>query len=113
MYKKIRNRYRRIKWWFMRANGKMPPCDWWDYHCTLVKNIEQGLTGLLYEGVTDWDAHKKEKEELEFILAWAKEWLDDMYSNHRVHTPEKQKELDDKTKKAFRLLAKNLYFLWD
>ena len=73
---KIRNSFKRIKWWFQRANGKVTPDEWWDFKYSLTDYIKQGLEGLLYEGSTDWDApyHKEEKEDLEFILDWAKKF---------------------------------------
>lgn len=132
--KRIRNRYRAIKYWFMRANRKLPPCDWWDYKYTLANFIEQGLEGLLYEGNTDWDCdyHKQEKKDLEFILQWAKEFplyesgimaqdaddfvhLSTMFSGKEVfiYTKEDWEAFDKKTKKAFTLLAKNIHTLWN
>ena len=54
-FRQIRNKFRQIKWWFMRANRKLPPCDWWNYKYTLADFIAQGLEGLLCQGVTDWD----------------------------------------------------------
>ena len=134
MVKRIRNRFRRIKWWFWRANRKLPPCDWWDYKYTLADFIRQGLTGLLYEGVTDWDCdyHKKEKKDLEFVLQWATEfpWYESAIvatdnedladlkkkfpaDSYMVITEEQAKEFDKRTEKALKLLAKNIHTLWD
>lgn len=118
----------------MRANRKLPPCDWWDYKYTLANFIEQGLEGLLYKGNTDWDCdyHKQEKKDLEFILQWAKEFplyesgimaqdaddfvrLNTMFSGKEVfiYTKEDWEAFEKKTKKAFTLLAKNIHTLWD
>ena len=131
-FRQIRNGCRRIKWWFQRANGKLPPCDWWDYKYTLADFIRQGLEGLLHEGVTDWENpyHKKEKKDLEFVLQWAKDFpkyesgivaLDatdwgimqmtnpDLF----VYTEEEYREFEKRTKKAFGLLAKHYHTLWD
>lgn len=116
----------------MRANGKLPPCDWWDYKYTLAEFIEQGIDGLLNQGVTDWDSdyHKQEKEDLEFVLEWARDFpkyesgiiaLDaEDWGRMRVMDPdiyvyskEEAKEFDERTKKAFELLARNIHTLWD
>lgn len=134
MLKRVRNRFRSVKWWFMRANGKVPPCDWWDYKYTLAEHIRQALTGLLYEGMTDWDnpIHKKEKEDLEFVLKWATEfpWYESAVvamnnkdleelkkkfppDSYMVITKKQLNEFDKKTEKAFKLLARNLHSLWD
>lgn len=132
MIKRIRNRFCKIKWWFQRANGKVTPDMWWDYKYTLADFIRQGLEGLLYEGVTAWDNpyHKKEKEDLEFVLQWAKDFpkyesgivaLDDTdYGIMRMANPdifvyskEEAKEFDKRTEKAFKLLAKHYKTLWD
>ena len=43
VYSWLRKRPRAIKWWFQRANGKLPECDCWEYKDTLVLNIRQGL----------------------------------------------------------------------
>ena len=135
----MRNPFRRlrnVKWWFMRANGKVPPCDWWDFDCALANYIAQGLKGLLYEGVRDWDCkeHQKEREELEFVLNWAATYpymksgivaLDDKdyvelvkkYGNQdsdvMIISPKGWEEFEKQTDKAMRLLAKNFMGLWD
>ena len=130
--KRIRNFFRNIKWRFQRANGKVTPDMWWDYKYSLASFIEQGLEGLLYEGITDWDApyHKQEKEDLEFVLQWAKDFPkyesgiiainDTDYGIMRMTNPdifvyskEEAKEFDKRTEKAFKLLAKNIHTLWD
>lgn len=134
MIKRIRNRLKRIKWWFQRANSKVTPDMWWDYKYTLADFIKQGLEGLLYEGVTDWDApyHKQEKEDLEFILRWAIEFPymesglvalnEDDYkrlckefknSDIMVISPETWKEWEKTQQKALKLLGKNIHTLWD
>ena len=133
-FRQIRNGCRRVKWWFMRANRKLPPCDWWDYKYTLADFIKQGLEGLLYKGVCDWDSeyHKKEKKELEFVLKWAtafpymesgivakdeedyaklcKEFQD---TDVMIMTKETWEQWEKDQAKAFRLLAKNFHTLWD
>lgn len=132
-FRQIRNGCRRVKWWFMRANRKLPPCDWWDFKYNLADFIKQGLEGLLKEGVTDWDSdyHKKEKEDLEKVLAWAtafpymesgiiaqdgqdlaelqKQFGDDVMIISKKGWEEWEKE----QVKAFKLLAKNISTLWD
>lgn len=134
MLKRIRNRVRAIKWWLMRGNKKLPPCDWWDYKYELADFIRQGLTGLLYEGITDWDSptHKKEKEDLEFVLKWATEFpwyasaviamddedLEDLKKkfppdSYMVITKEELADFEKRTEKAFKLLARNIWTLWD
>lgn len=133
----MRNPFRKlryVKWWFQRANRKLPPCDWWDYKYTLADFIKQGLKGLLYEGVTDWDSnyHKKEKQDLEFVLSWATEFpyyesaivaLNDedfeamkkrfQDADTMVITEKEYLEFQKKTEKAFKLLAKHYSTLWD
>lgn len=133
MIKALRNRFRRIKWRHWRAKHKLPPEDWWDFKYTLADIIRQGLEGLLYEGVCDWDSeyHKKEKQDLEFILKWATEfpyyesciiaqdsedWAilkkkfgDDVL----VITKEQWEQWEKRQQKAFRLLGKNIHTLWD
>lgn len=126
-------RLNRIKWWFQRANGRVTPPQWWDYKFDLADFIKQGLEGLLYNGVTDWDnpIHKKEKEDLEYILEWARDFP--QYESAIVVTDEEEKrrkyiveeedfliitidearEFDKRTEKAFKLLAKNIHSLWD
>lgn len=133
MLKRIRNRCRRIKWWFQRANGKVTPDEWWDFKYSLADYIRQGLEGLLYDGVTDWDSptHKKEKEELEEILNWAtcfpymargiiakdSEDFDKLQKefgdNVMIMTKDTWKEWEKIQERAFKLLAKNYYTLWD
>ena len=134
MLRRIKNRLRRIKWWFQRANGKVTPPDWWDYKYTLADNIKQGIEGLLYEGNTDWDCdyHKQEKKDLEFILKWAKDFpkyesgivalnTDDYHllqivfakSEVLIMTQNEYKEFQKRTKKAFELLGRNFSTLWD
>lgn len=118
----------------MRANGKLPPCDWWDYKYNLADYIKQGLENLLYNGNTDWncDYHKQEKEDLEFILKWATEfpWYESAViardeenlgelkkkfppDSYMIITKEEAEAFDKKTEKAFKLLAKNYHTLWD
>lgn len=125
---------RQVKWWFMRANGKLPPCDWWDFKYNLADYIKQGLENLLYNGNTDWDSdfHKKEKQDLEFVLKWAIEFPyyesalvamnQDDYEQLKkkfpdgktlVLTKEQFQEFEKRTEKAMRLLAKNYFSLWD
>jgi len=132
-FRQIRNGFRRVKWWFMRANGTLPPCDWWDYKYSLADFIKQGLSGLLHEGVTDWDSkhHKKEKKDLEFVLDWAIEFpyyesgiiasneddcknLKNQFGDEvLVMTKDDFEEFQKRTEKAFKLLAKNIHTLWD
>lgn len=133
----MRNLFRKlryVRWWFQRANRKLPPCDCWDYKYTLVGNIEQGLSYLLKDGVTDWEHpyHKRQKKELEFVLDWAREFphydrcIFAADENDKKELLKKwgdtdyiictQKDLDEwqkRTDKAFKYLAKNLHGLWD
>ena len=122
---------RYIKWWFQRANHKLPPCDCWDYKYTLVDNIEQGLSFLLHEGVTDWEQHSKEKKDLEYVLDWAREFpyydtalfaADDNEKNklqekfdgdYIVCTKKDFEAWQKRTEKAFKILAKYIHGLWD
>lgn len=117
----------------MRANGKMPPCDWWDFKYSLADYIRQGLEGLLYNGVTDWDSeyHKKEKKELEEILDWAicfpymesgiiardDEDLKDLQKKFgddvMIISKKGWEEWEKQQAKALKLLAKNIHTLWD
>ena len=133
MLKRIRNRCRKIKWWFQRANGKVTPDEWWDFKYSLAEFIRQGLEGLLHEGNTDWDnpVHKQEKKDLEYILNWAtcfphmaggiiaqddedlamlqKQFGDDVM----IISKEGWKEWNKMQEKAFKLLVKHIYQLWD
>lgn len=134
LVRRLGNRFERVKWWFMRANGKLPPCDWWDYKYNLADYIKQGLENLLYNGNTDWDCdyHKQEKEDLEFILKWATEFpwyesaiiaMDDEDlerlkkkfppDEYMVITLEEANEFDKRTKKAMKLLGERFRTLWD
>ena len=117
----------------MRANGKVTPDMWWDFKYTLAEIIASGIEGLLYDGVTDWDnpIHKKEKQDLEFILGWAQDFplyeagimaKDDedyvLLTKHSdgayfIYTEEEGKKFEKRTEKAFKLLAKNYHTLWD
>ena len=133
-FRQIRSLWRNHKYKRMRARKKLPPCDWWDYKYELADFIRQGLTGLLYEGITDWDSptHRKEKEDLEFVLRWATEFpwyesaviamndedLEDLKKkfppdSYMVITREELADFEKKTEKAFKLLARNLHTLWD
>ena len=133
-FRHIKSLWRNHKYKRMRARKKLPPCDWWDYKYELADFIRQGLTGLLYEGVTDWDSdyHKKEKEDLEFVLKWAIEFpwyasaviamddedLEDLKKkfppdSYMVITREELADFEKKTEKAFKLLARNIQTLWD
>lgn len=133
-FRQIRNGFRRVKWWFMRANRKLPPCDWWDFKYSLADYIAQGLEGLLHEGVCDWDSpiHKQEKKDLEYILAWAKTfpYMESgiVASNKKdykelcekfkdsdviVMTKEAWEQWEKEQARAFKLLAKNYHTLWD
>lgn len=121
-----------IRYYAQRLKGDLPACDCWDYKYTLVKNIEQGLTFLLEEGMTDWDApvHQQEKKELEYVLNWARTFpvmnlaiiVDDLaekqqkmteVTDRRVVTKREWAEWEKQTQKAFAYLAKNIYTLWD
>lgn len=134
MIKRIRNRFRAIKWWFQRANHKLPPCDCWDYKYTLVDNIKQGLDYLLNHGVTDWNNpyHKQEKKDLTFILEWAKDFPlyessiiainnEDYITTSKLFentdtlilTKEEWDKWKKRQDKALKLLAKNISTLWD
>lgn len=125
---------RRIKWWFERANGQLPPCDCWDYKYTLANNLEQGLSFLLDDGNTDWEhSHMtKQKRELQFILDWAKAFpyydtaicvkdekekaeLEKTWEQNEriVITSKEADEWQKRTEKAFKYLAKNIHGLWD
>lgn len=131
---KIGRRCRRIKWWFQRANGNVTPPEWWDYKYNLAGFIRQGIEGLLTDGVIDWDnpCEKELKQDLEFILEWARDFpdyesavvvtdKDDDIGKHwlkrenyfLVITMDEAKEFDKRTEKAFKLLAKNIHSLWD
>lgn len=131
-FRQIKSFWRNHKYKRMRARKKLPPCDWWDYKYELADFIEQGIDGLLNHGVTDWDSdyHKQEKEDLEFVLQWAKDFpkyesgivaLNDTdYGIMRMTNPdifvyskEEAKEFDKRTEKAFKLLARNIHTLWD
>lgn len=134
---KVRNPFRKlryVKWWFQRANHKVPPCDCWDYKHTLADNIAQGMEFLLHEGVTDWEnpLHKQEKAELEFVLDWAREFpyydsaifardenekkeLQAKFGSggYIVCTKQEFEAWQKRTEKAFKYLAKNIHGLWD
>ena len=134
MLKRIRNKFRKIKWWVQRANGKVTPDMWWDYKYTLADFIKQGLEGLLNDGIVDWDApqHKQEKKDLEFILEWAETFpcmesglvaldqedykqLCERFEDTDVMiiSPNAWKEWEKTQQKAFKLLGKNIHTLWD
>lgn len=72
----LKERPKRIKWWFQRANGKLPECDIWDYYATLIPQLRQALEYLLREdGARSWESDKeskKERKDLEFALEWLK-----------------------------------------
>ena len=134
-FRQIRSGWRTLKYRRMRANKQLPPCDWWDFKYDLADFIKQGLTGLLYKGVTNWESphHQKEKEELEFVLKWATEFpyyesaivvtdeQDSLLINrenlsdadYMVITLDEAKAFAKKTEKAMKLLGKNFSTLWD
>lgn len=51
-YRWVRYRPRWIKRWLNRANGGLPDCDCWNFNLTLAEKIEEGLSYLLYHGMT-------------------------------------------------------------
>lgn len=133
-FRQIRNGWRTLKYRRMRANKKLPPCDWWDFKYDLADYIKQGLIGLLYEGVRDWDCeyHKKEKEDLEFVLKWAIEFPyyesalvvvdeDEVETTTKrfgsdevmVITLTEAKEFGKRTEEAIKILGRNFSTLWD
>lgn len=134
-FRQIRSGWRNLKYRRMRANKKLPPCDWWDFKYDLADYIRQGLMGLLYEGVRDWECeyHKKEKEDLEFVLKWAiefpyyesaivvteKEEVEEMKKKYGlddslwVITLDEAKEFARKTEEAMKILGRNFSTLWD
>lgn len=130
----MRHPFRAVKWWFQRANYKVPECDCWDYKYTLVENIRQGLEFLLHDGQTDWEnpIHKKTYKELQFVLDWArafpyydravfatnekeKKELEKVWAqrDYIVCTREDLEAWQKRTDKAFKYLGKNIHGLWD
>ena len=134
LYCWIKERPRNIKWWIQRANGKMPECDGWNYHDTLILNIHQGLTYLLREdGYVDFHhdkEHQKMYKELSEALEWTQEYIDKIYNHFYIISDEKEKkessnediiiftnkewkEFEKKKQKTFKILADYLFALWD
>lgn len=134
-YRWVVERPRHIKWWFQRANGRLPDCDCWSYKYTLADNIRQGMDYLLREnGYIDWSGdkqHRKLKKDLEFVRQWAKEFPNiascivvhdsdekkekelTFGDKYLVLTIDELKEYEKRTEKAFKILAKNIHGLWD
>lgn len=140
-YSWIKERPRYIKWWFQRANGKMPNCDWWEFHLSLTNYIEQGLRNLLFNGNTDWEygRHKQVYKDLEFVYTFMLEYKHLQENGIWVYKTEEEAREREKIdlecfgkdghgvyvseewynnyqkrkEKAFRLLAKHLEDLWD
>lgn len=131
MIRRLKNRCRNIKWWIMRANRKLPPCDWWDFKYTLADVIKQGLEGLLNSGATDWQNDKDREKNLRFVLEWAKDFprydsaivaIDDIdwvvlqrtYQGDRlILTKSQLKEWKNRQQQAIEILGKELQGLWD
>ena len=114
-YDWAKTRPRHIKWWFQRANGKMPDCDAWEYKMTLAKNIQQGLEYLLRDDAHDLSVRKgtQTRKDLEFILQWTKDyeaWENDMSLYNDM---EAYRKLKAETNKAFKLLREHFFGLWD
>lgn len=67
----LKERPRRIKWWFIRANGHVPSCDCWEFNCTIAQIIEEGLSWMLYHGTSaTWlteGSELKQRSDLIFV----------------------------------------------
>lgn len=89
----LKERPKAIKWWFQRANGKVPACDCWEFNSSLAHYIVQGLDYLLDEGVTDWnnDLHKQEYKELDFARRTLREFIS-WHDDHSVMTDKEMYE---------------------
>lgn len=126
----LKRRPTMIRFWFQRANGKVPACDCWEFNSSLVNYIIQGLDYLLDKGATDWEhpTHKKQYEELDFvrntlrefiylhdetfvIVADKEEWNNSDFVTYM--TKEEWAKHEKDIEKAFKLLGKWLYGLWD
>lgn len=138
----IKKRPQHIRWWFQRANGKLPECDLWSYKYTLIDNLSQGIDYLLREDtIVDYNSdkrHRQLKKDLEFIQGWLNEtrhyFID--HTTEIAYSDEEREVLMDRDivslddfrylasndwfidyyerqKKAFQLLDKHLWELWD
>lgn len=131
----LKERPKYIKWWFQRANGKVPPCDCWEFNSSLAKYMIQGLDYLINDGYTDWDAtiHKQQYEEMKFARKVLKEFIflhderlvvirkpSEIPKNRTdeggyvYYMSEKEWEQHEKDlQKAFKYIGKWLWGLWD
>lgn len=129
----IKKRPRQIKWWFQRANHKVPACDCWEFNSSLANYIVQGLDYLLDKGATDWNnpIHRQQYKELDFARKTLKQFID-WHDNYRITSDkesyEKYKDQDKwilyvskqefeqhekNVKKAMGYIGKWLWGLWD
>ena len=134
-YRWVTERPRAIKWWYQRADGKLPECDMWDYKLTLVDNLCQGLEYLTRDsGVIAWDAdaqHKKMYKDLKFALRVFKrlrrylntflilcDTEEEAIEKNRGGIVEyiskkDYEQLEKDKRKAFLIISKYFWGLWD
>lgn len=118
LYSWFRHRPRWIKRWFIRANGHIPDCDCWEFNDTLARTIEEGLSWMLYHGVSaTWINDKTELEQrsdLIFIKNVMSDFLRYHYEDHDLLYKEGVwQEHQRNMKKAMNLLNKYWWGLWD
>lgn len=108
-YVKARPRY--IKWWFERANGKVPSCDSWNSDVAICENIVQHLDYHINYRMDclkcfNNQDHKERIDNLLKIRSALSEYTD-------CHNHESYQKNDKALKEAFTLLGKEIPMMWD
>lgn len=104
-----------IKRWLIRANGHIPDCDCWEFNETLARTIEEGLSYMLYHGVSEsWindGSVPKQRSDLTYVKNVMADFrrYKHMINLRTVDWEQHQKDLD----KAFMILGRYMWGLWD
>lgn len=131
---RLRDKRKEHRWNKQRNSGTLPECDLWDYKNTLADNIYQGLSYLTREmGATDWQADREHRKKYKDLLEakrtfgeikfYLENWV--IICNTEEEAAKKsngavfyvsQKEYEEFEKRksrAFRILDKYFWGLWD
>lgn len=109
----------RIKYWFQRANGQVPAIDCWEFNDTIASTIEQGLSWMLYKGCSATWNHRegselKQRSDLIFVKNVMSDFLRYHYEDYGlIHDPKVWEQHEKNLHKAFGILARYFWGLWD
>lgn len=116
----MKNRpFRHLKWWLQRANRHVPECDCWEFNDTIATMLDEGLTWMLEKGVSQsWRNEgtvEEQRADITFIRDTVREFLYYRYDGYPkiMHNKELWREHQNNLDKAFKLLAKYFWGLWD